>query len=131
MSGLFMKAVATALVAVILSGIFKRDSGSIAMAMISAAGILILTVAAALLQPVLEEVRRLADSAQVSHAYLQPILKCTGIGIVTQIAVGVCRDAGESALASALELCGCILVLFLSLPLFGAVLELIEELMRA
>ena len=36
-----------------------------------------------------------------------------------------------AALASALEVCGCILVLFLSLPLFGAVLELIEELMRA
>ena len=131
MSGYFLKAVTAALLTVILAGLLKRDNASLALILVTATGVLLLTMAVLLLQPVIDELQSLADAADVSDAYLLPIMKCVGIGIVTQIAVGVCRDGGESALASALELCGCILVIFLSLPLFTAVLELIEELMRA
>ena len=131
MSGYFFKAAAAALMTVIVVGLFKRDNASLAMTTVTVAGILVLTFAALLLQPVLEQLENLAELADVSQAYLLPILKCVGIGIVTQIVVSLCQDAGESALGAALELCGCILVIYLSLPLYTAILELIEDLIDA
>lgn len=131
MSGYFFKAVATSLLAVVLAGLLKRDSGSIAAAMIIAVGVVILLMTVTMLQPVMDELQRLADASGFRQAYLVPILKCTGIGIITQIAVSICRDAGESALASILELCGCVLAIFFSLPLFSAVLQLISSFMEA
>lgn len=131
MTGYFFKAVAAAVITVILVGILKRDNGSISMVLSLAAAILLLFFAAMILQPVLHYFQELADTADFQDAYLLPILKCTGIGIMTQIAVSVCKDAGESSLASMIELCGCTLALFLALPLFNAVLQMIRELMGA
>lgn len=129
MSGYFFKAVSAVLLAVILAGLFKRDNGSFSLLLTIATGVLLLFLAAVMLQPVLNQIRLLADSAGFRDAYLMPILKCTGIGIVTQVAVCVAKDAGESSLAAIVELSGCILTIFLSLPLFEAVLQVITELM--
>ena len=41
---------------------------------------------------------------------------------------GLCRDAGESALAAALEFAGTVCALLTALPLLRAVLELVTEL---
>ena len=102
-----------------------------AMVLRIATGVLLLLFGAMLLQPVLEYLEQLAEAGDFQQAYLLPILKCTGIGIITQVASSVCKDAGEGSVASMIELCGCIAALFLSLPLFTAVLELINGLLGA
>ena len=131
MTGYFFKAVAAALLAVILSGLFQRDNASMAMVLRIATGVLLLLFGAMLLQPVREYLEQLAEAGDFQQAYLLPILKCTGIGIITQVASSVCKDAGEGSVASMIELGGCIAALFLSLPLFTAVLELINGLLGA
>jgi len=47
---------------------------------------------------------------------------------VVKVGGGLCRDAGESALAAALEFAGTVCALLTALPLLRAVLELITEL---
>lgn len=56
------------------------------------------------------------------------LLKAIGICILTQFASDICRDAGESALASKLELAGKCTVLLLALPLFETTIERILSL---
>ena len=47
------------------------------------------------------------------------LFKALGICIVTQLASDTCKDAGESAIASKLELAGKVAVLVIAMPLFN------------
>ena len=50
-----------------------------------------------------ETVRRMSDGKET---LLAPVLKCVAAAVVTQIAADLCRDASQSALASAIETAG-------------------------
>ncbi len=56
--------------------------------------------------------------------------KTAGIALVVKVGGSLCRDAGESALASAVETAGTVCALLVSLPLLRAVLALLLELTR-
>ena len=72
---------------------------------------------------------RLAEQTSVPSALFLPLYKTVGIAMVVKVGGGLCRDAGESALASVLELAGTVCALLAALPLLRAVLELIGELL--
>ena len=53
-----------------------------------------------------------------------------GIALVVQVGGNLCRDAGESALASVVETAGTLCALLAALPLLRAVLDMLLELME-
>jgi stage III sporulation protein AD len=55
-------------------------------------------------------------------------MKVMGIAYLTEFGSLICRDAGENAVGSKLELCGKIMVLVLALPIFSAALDMIFDL---
>ena len=57
---------------------------------------------------------------------MTPMLKAVGIGLLTEIAAGVCADAGESAIGKLVELAGGLLALSVALPLLEAVLQMLK-----
>ena len=71
-------------------------------------------------------VRTLLDG---SESYLLPVLKCLAAAIVTRIASDLCRDASQTALASAVELTGAVCAVGISLPMILAVLKRIGGLL--
>ena len=79
-----------------------------------------------LVEPVVSFLSKLQDLAGLDDALLTPLLKSVGIGIVTQICAAFCADAGESALARLIELCGGILAIYIALPLLEAVIDMIR-----
>ena len=90
-----------------------------------------ITLLLALAEPLTELLRfleRLAEQSGVSRTLLTPLYKTVGIALVVKVGGGLCRDAGESALAAALEFAGTVCALLTALPLLRAVLELITEL---
>ena len=90
-----------------------------------------ITLLLALTEPLTELLRfleRLAEQSGVSRTLLTPLYKTVGIALVVKVGGGLCRDAGESALAAALEFAGTVCALLTALPLLRAVLELITEL---
>ena len=56
-----------------------------------------------------------------------PVLKCVGIGVVTRLSADICRDAGQSAASSAVELCGAACALVTAMPLIRTLLQMISE----
>lgn len=63
-----------------------------------------------------------------SSAYVAPVLKCVGIGITARMGSELCRDSGQAAVASSVEICGAICALYVSLPLIKTLLRMIGEL---
>lgn len=50
-------------------------------------------------------------------------MKITGISILTEFAVSVCNDMGESAIASKVDLGGKLIIVSLSIPIITSVLS--------
>lgn len=64
------------------------------------------------------------------HEYLPYLFKSMGISLLCATAADLCKDCGEAAVASKLELIGRCEIAVLSLPLLKDILTLAEELMR-
>lgn len=64
------------------------------------------------------------DAAGVENDYMKTALKALGICYITQFAADVCRDFGQTALASKAELAGKCAIFLLSLPLVTNIVEI-------
>jgi len=117
--------ICSALLAVMLRQ-YNRENAMLA-ALAACVGVLFgaMTLAA----PVLAEIADIFGQAGISDSYISLIFKAAAICFITQITADICRDSGESAIASAAELWGRGAVTFLSLPLVRVLLELINEML--
>ncbi len=71
----------------------------------------------------------LSDRAGINQFYLNTILKIIGIAYVAEFGGQVCRDAGENAIASKVELAAKVLIMVLAIPIIVAILETIIRLL--
>ena len=71
----------------------------------------------------------LMERTAVPQEVFLPLFKTIGIALVARTGSDLCRDAGESALASLVETAGSFCAVLVSLPLLRAVLSLLLELM--
>ncbi len=77
-----------------------------------------------------EAVSELFSQTGIDSSYLGIIVKSLGICYTTQIGCDCCRDSGEGALASQLELAGKAAMILVSLPLFENAAEIISTLIQ-
>ena len=67
------------------------------------------------------------DSTKYSFfdkVYVELIVKIVGIALISQLASDVCKDSGQQALASGVELAGKLVITVFTIPVAGALLEL-------
>ena len=61
----------------------------------------------------------------INKSFLSILLKITGIAFLTEFAVSICKDSGESAIASKIDSGGKIIIISISIPIITALLELV------
>ena len=86
-----------------------------------------------LMEPIrslLRLLEELGDGGGISQQLFLPLYKTIGIAFVVKLGGDLCRDVGETALASAVDLAGSVCALFVALPLLQTVLALIMEFMQ-
>ena len=81
------------------------------------------------LQPVLEFLKKLEDLGGLDDVMIEILLKATGIGILSEIANLVCKDAGNESMGKSMQLLGTAVILYLSLPLFQTLIELLQTIL--
>lgn len=94
-----------------------------------AASVILLGAACTSFFPVMEFVTESVADTGFSE-YLGTLMKALGITLLIQLCSELCRDAGEAALASKLELVGKAEILLLCLPLVSELIALAGEMMR-
>ena len=125
--GLYWKAVAAVLLAVVLIWTLRRQEMGVLLGMAVCA--MVMAVVMAYLGPVLELVETLQELGGLDEELTSILLKSVGIGLVTEIAGLICADSGNASLGKSLQLLGTVAILWLSVPLFTSLLELIQEMM--
>ena len=73
--------------------------------------------------------RELGERSGLSPALLAALYKTAGIALVVRTGGALCRDAGESALAGAVEGAGTVCALLTALPLLREVMDMLLKLM--
>ncbi len=96
--------------------LIKKDNPAGALLLSAAAAAVMLAAAFGYVLKSVEFFRRVLELTGVSSALAAPVLKCAGIAVITKFGGDICRDAGESALASKTEICGRILMVAAALP---------------
>ena len=81
--------------------------------------------------PLIGELRGMFESAGVSDAYISVIFKATAVCFITHLTCGLCRDCGETAIASAAEMWGRGVLTLMALPLTESLLDQIKRILEA
>ena len=81
------------------------------------------------LRMIIELFTEMAKRAGIGEMYLIILLKIIGISYLVEFGAQVCRDAGEGAIASKIELAGKVMILVMAVPIIAFALETILRLM--
>ncbi|MCR1897990.1 stage III sporulation protein AD [Irregularibacter muris] len=124
-----IQVVSLGIIATILAVILKDERPEFSMMIGLVAGVIIFFMVLSKIQIVLEVFNKISSKMNVDILYLSTIFKIIGIAYITEFGAQVCRDAGESSIASKIELGGKVLIMVLAIPILMALLDLITKIM--
>ena len=122
--------VAFGMIAAIICVMLRQYKPEFAIFVSLAAGAVMILMLLPDMLYVIHEIERIVSGSLIEAQYMQILIRALGICFITQIACDACKDAGESAMSSKIEMAGKIAVLATSLPLFRQVLTFVNMLMR-
>ena len=125
---ILVKIAAVAVAGAILSLVLRKNSPEMALLLTISLALIAISLAFDVITGVTDFLKTLSETAQISPAVLSIVLKTVGIAIITKLAADVCRDAGQTSVASGVELTGAFSALYISLPLFKTVIGMIDSL---
>lgn len=73
-------------------------------------------------------IRNLSSKLSINNEFIIILLKITGISILTEFAISICKDSGENAIASKIDLGGKITIIGISVPIITSLLETLLKL---
>ena len=124
-----IKIVGIGLIALVLIIIVKQYRPEFALYISLIAGVLILCLAIDNLQSVINLLKQICQKSGVNSKFLGILLKMTGIAFLAEFAISICKDAGESAISSKIELGTKIIIISMSIPIISSLLEIILKIL--
>ena len=116
----------TALIVIIILKQYKPEF-TVYVSLIT--GAIILFMVMDKLEGIINILQTLANKTGAGSSFLKILLKITGIAILTEFAVSVCKDSGETAVASKIDFGGKIIIISISIPIITELLELIVNIL--
>ncbi len=124
-----LKIAALALCAVMLIVLVKNYKPEFGVFTAVACSVLILYFLADSLKYAFVYMSQLYGQLSFGKAYFPVIIKVLAIAYITEFTSQLCRDAGESSIASKVELAGKVIIFCVAIPVFVSILELVEQLL--
>lgn len=125
----FFRVCAGVLITVVLCLALNRQGKDITLLLGIGVCCMVLTAVISYLEPVIDFLQQLKSLGNLDSDMLGIMLKAVGIGLVGEIAALICSDAGNSAMGKTVQILAAAVILWLSLPLMTALLELVQEIM--
>ncbi|HAA89373.1 MAG: Stage III sporulation protein AD [Thermoanaerobacterales bacterium 50_218] len=124
-----LQVVGIGLVITVLAVLIRGQRPEFAVLLALGFGILVFLLILDKVGVVISVFRDLSRKAQIEDFYLTTLLKVLGIAYVAEFGAQICRDAGEGAIASKIELAGKVLIVLLALPILTGILEAVVRLL--
>ncbi len=117
------KIIGVGLIALIIIIILRQYRPEFTIYVSLIAGVIIFFLVFNQLSGIINLLQGFANQASINSKFLGILLKITGIALLTEFAVSVCKDAGENAIASKIDLGGKVIIISISIPIISALLE--------
>lgn len=96
--------------------LIRRINPELSFALGAATIVILLLASAGVLDELLDALRDIQQAFGISAVQTRPILKCLGIAMTSKFSADLCRDAAQSALASAVETVGNLCAAAVAMP---------------
>jgi stage III sporulation protein AD len=124
-----LQIVGLGIVSTVIIIIIKAQRPEIAVQISIITGIIIFMMVASKLSAVIELLNSYAEKVDIDMVYITTLLKIIGIAYIAQFGAEICKDAGESSIASKIELAGKVVIIVLAVPIITSLLELVIKIM--
>ena len=71
----------------------------------------------------------LANKTSINSTFITLLIKITGIAFLSEFAISICKDSGESAIAGKIELGSKIIIIAMSIPIISSLLEIVLKIL--
>lgn len=99
----------------------KKDDFALIVTIISS--VILFMFALVKLEGIISLLDSLLQKSGINKEYLMLLLKVTGISYVIELATNICKDAGNSAIASKVEMLGKISIVVITIPILTSVIS--------
>ena len=124
-----IKVIGIAFLTLIFTIILKQYRKDFAIYVVIVGGALILLSSLETFKNIIDFINRLSNKSNISSDFIKLLIKITSISILLEFAINVCKDSGESAIASKIDLGGKIIVISMSIPVISTMLNGLLELL--
>ncbi len=124
-----VKILGIGLISVILIIVIKQYKPEFSVYISLIAGVIIILLIIDKITGIIGLLTALSTKVSINREFLEILLKITGIAILTEFAVSICKDLGESSIANKIDLGGKILIISISIPIISSLLESVIEIL--
>lgn len=124
-----IKIIGIALIALIIIILLKQYRPEFAIYISLLTGVLILLLVIDKLTMITQLLETIASKTSINSEFISLLLKITGIAFLSEFAVSICKDSGEGAIASKIELGSKIIIIAMSIPIISSLLEVILKIL--
>ena len=123
-----VKIVGIAIFAVIMIIILKSYRPEIALILSIVTGIGIMLYAIYKMAPVVNVLNDLVNKSGINTEFLMIIIKVIGIAYIVEFGKNICVDAGQTSIATKLEMAGKVIIVVLTIPLISSLVNVLTGL---
>ena len=126
---MIIKIIGIGLVALIIIILLKQYKPEFAIYISILTGILIIFLVMDKFTGIIELIRSISNKSNINNQFIEILLKITGIALLSEFAVSICKDSGETAIASKIEIGTKVIVISMSIPIISSLLEIILKIL--
>ena len=124
-----IKIIGIAFIALIIIIMLKQYNPEYAIFISILTGILILFLVMDRLTGIINLIESIQNKFDINTQFIALLIKITGIAFLSEFAVSICKDSGEAAIASKIELGSKIIIISMSIPIISSLLEIILKIL--
>lgn len=92
-------------------------------------GIILLTSSFGTIKEIVGFLSNISNKTSYNSEFLGLLLKITGIAVLVEYATSICRDSGETAIASKIDFAGKVIIISMSIPVISLTLTTLLKLL--
>ena len=124
-----IKIIGVGLISLIIIIIIRQYKPEFTLYVSLLAGSIILLFLIDKISGIVDILTSLSNKTSTNNEFLTLLIKITGIAFLTEFAVSICKDTGETAIANKVDMGGKVIIVSMSIPIISSLLETVLEIL--
>lgn len=124
-----IKIIGVGLISLIIIIIIKQYRPEFTIYVSLIAGAIILMLIMDKVSAIINLLTSLSNKTAINNEFLILLIKITGISFLTEFAVSICKDSGETAIANKVDMGGKVVIISMSIPIIASLLETVVKIL--